>query len=255
MRAAATQEGKETSGLELHGEVAVLRFPRVPLFAAADMHYKRRMLHDLAQAWADPAVRALVLWGAPDKAGREEYASFVLRASERDDRYLFKMLNAFNQILLEMVRSPKPLISVESGLVLSQFLHMSLACDYRLLGENTVFQKAYFAENLLPKGGGAFFLRRMLGTAKAFEVLTSEEDMSAGEALALGLVHEVVPMESLERVALERARKLARVPAATLAGIKRLLIFPVRELEEYLEAENEELYRAYVRGKHDRSGG
>lgn len=240
----------EPPPMSLHGEIAVLRFTRVPLFSVADLQHKTRILKCLERAAADESIRALVIVGAPDKTGSREYADFFRTASEADDRAVNKMLNAFNQIILQIVRNPKPVVSADSGPVLSQFLHLSLACDYRLVAENTVFEKAYLAENLVPKGAGVYFLRRMLGPARAFEILTSGEDMSAGEALSLGLVHEVVPFESLERTATARARRLAGVPSNSMAGIKKLLHHPVTELEEYLEVENEELYRAFIRNKY-----
>jgi len=240
----------EPSIMELHGNIAVLRFTRVPLFAAADVQHKSRILKCLERAAGDDSIRGLVIVGSPHKTGSSEYADFFRAAADADDRVVNKMINAFNQIILQIVRTPKPVVSVDSGAVLSQFLHMSLACDYRLVADNTVFQKAYLSQNLVPKGGGAFFLRRLVGPAKAFEILSSEEDMTAGEALALGLVHEVIPFESLERAAMARAQRLARIPSSSLAGIKALLAYPVRELEEYLEVENEELYRAFIRNKY-----
>jgi 2-(1,2-epoxy-1,2-dihydrophenyl)acetyl-CoA isomerase len=236
--------------MELNADIAVLWFTRIPLFAAADLQHKTRILKCLEQAAGDPSIRVLVIMGSPEKSGSTEYVDFFRAAAESDDRLLSKMLNAFNQMILQIARTPKPVISADSGTVLSQFLHMTLACDYRIVSDNTVFQKAYLAENMVPKGGGAFFLRRLVGPAKAFEILTSEEDMTAGEALALGLVNEVVPFETLTKTAMARAHKMARIPPQSAAGIKKLLSYPLRELEEYLEAENEELYRAFIHGRY-----
>ncbi len=240
----------DPSTLELHADIAVLRFTRIPLFAAADLKHKSRILECLEQAGGDRSIRALVILGSPHKSGRDEYRDFFQTASKADDRFMNKMLNSFNQIILQIVKTPKPVISVDSGAVLSQFLHMSLACDYRIVAENTVFQKAYLSQNMVPKGGGAYFLQRLVGTGKAFEILTSDEEMTAGQALSLGLVNEVVPDDMLEPTAMKRARRLATIPGNTVAGVKRLLAHPIRDLEEYLDMENEELYRAFIRAKY-----
>ncbi len=240
----------DPSTMELHADIAVLRFTRIPLFAATDLQHKNRILKCLEQAGAERSIRALVILGSPHKSGRDEYRDFFQTAVNANDQFINKMLNSFNQIILQIVKMPKPVISVDSGAVLSQFMHMSLACDYRIVAENTVFQKAYLSHNMVPKGAGAFFLRRLVGTGKAFEILTSDEEMSAGQALSLGLVNEVVPGDVLEETAMERARCMARIPGNTVAGVKRLLAHPIRELEEYLDMENEVLYRAYIRVKY-----
>jgi hypothetical protein len=112
--------------LELQDDVSVLRFPRIPLFAAALINHKKSLLRCLERGASDPAIRALVPRGSPHKTGRDEYSAFVHRAVETDDHFLSKMLNAFNQIILQFAKNPKPMISADSGVVLSQFLHMTL---------------------------------------------------------------------------------------------------------------------------------
>ena len=134
-------------------------------------------------------------------------------------------------------------IHANSGKVLSLFLNVSLACDYRIIADNTVFQNPCLEIGMVPKGGGAFFLSKMLGISKAYEILLCEKDITAEEALKLGLVDKVVPFNELRQAALEIAEDYARRPLRSIAGAKKLLNYSIRDLEEYLDFETRELGR------------
>jgi enoyl-CoA hydratase/carnithine racemase len=121
------------------------------------------------------------------------------------------------------------------------FLNISLACDYRIVADNTVIQNPCLEYGLVPKGGGAFFLSKIIGAAGAYRVMLSEDDISASEALKLGLVDEVVAFSELRDAAFKVAEDFARKPARSLRCCKRLLNYSLRELREYLEFETDEL--------------
>ena len=93
------------------------------------------------------------------------------------------------------------------------------------------------------KTGIGFFLSKMLGRTTAYDIMLSDEDMSAQEALKLGIVNEVVPLEKLEEISLDRARRFARKPSSALQGVKRLLRYSLKDLQDYLNFENEVLIR------------
>jgi enoyl-CoA hydratase/carnithine racemase len=120
---------------------------------------------------------------------------------------------------------------------------VSLACDYRIVSDNTVFKNFHLELGLVPKGGSAFFLSKMLGFSKAYEILLSEEEITAQEALRLGIVDKVVTLSDLEETALKTAQHFTQKPTGSLLGVKRLLNYTIKEIEDYLEFENEELFR------------
>jgi len=93
----------------------------------------------------------------------------------------------------------------------------------------------------VPKGGGAFFLSKIVGISKAYELLLSEKEITADEALKLGMVDEVVPLNELRDAAFKVAEQFARKPARSLKCCKRLLNFSLKDLREYLEFETQEL--------------
>ena len=103
---------------------------------------------------------------------------------------------------------------------------------------------------MLPKGGGPFFLSRMLDSWKAYEMLLLRRQVTAQEALALALVDTVVPVDELEQTAIKVAEDFRKIPLSTISGIKRLKNYSMHDLESYLELENEELRKTIFEKQH-----
>jgi 2-(1,2-epoxy-1,2-dihydrophenyl)acetyl-CoA isomerase len=136
-----------------------------------------------------------------------------------------------------------PVIHADCGEVISLFLSMSLACDYRIIANHTIFRKPYFELETLPKGGGAFFLCKMLGYNQAKNLLMSEKDINALAALDMGIVDHVVPNHKLEETAIQIAQDLANRPSRSLVGIKKLINYSMKDIQDYLDFESCELLK------------
>jgi len=158
--------------------------------------------------------------------------------------------NVIDQFILKIVGLDKFVIHVNSGDVISPFFNVSLACDYRIIADNTIFHNPYLDLGLLPKGGGPFFLSRKLDSWKAYEVLLLRRQITAHEALKLALVDKVVSVGKLEETAFEVAKDFGKIPLPTISGIKRLKNYSIHDLESYLELENEELRKTILERQH-----
>ncbi len=115
---------------------------------------------------------------------------------------------------------PQPTIAAISGYCLGAGFELALACDFRIADETAVFGLPEVALGILPSSGGTYRLVRLLGTARAKELILLRDRIDAAEALRLGAVTEVVsPGAALDR-ALEHADRLAALPqlAARVAG-------------------------------------
>jgi 2-(1,2-epoxy-1,2-dihydrophenyl)acetyl-CoA isomerase len=194
-------------------------------------------------------VKVLLITGSPSKVGREDYLRFYrqILKTDFDAKDLARLYNAVNQFVLKIVGFGKPIVHADSGKVISLYMNISLACDYRIIGENCIFQKPYLDLGLIPKGGGAFFLSRLLGFSKALEILLSDKDITAHEAFKLGIVDKVVPVGQLKEEARKIAQEFAGKPIHTLSGIKRLLRCCMKDLEDCLICENELLLQMVSR--------
>ena len=195
------------------------------------------------------AIRGVLIIGSPKKMGREEYIRFYRQVlqPEFDMRGLARVYNAVNQFVLKMVDFKKIVVHADSGKVISFYMNISLACDYRIIGDNTFFQNPYLDLELVPKGGGAFFLSRLLGFSKASELLLSDKDITAEEALRLGIEDKVGPFVEVDEAALKIAKDFARKPVGSVSGIKRLLSSCLTDLEACLECENQVLLQTVSR--------
>ncbi len=171
-----------------------------------------------------------------EQIGCEKYIDFCRQVleSEIDRRSIQRMCNVFDQLILKIVRLNKPVIHADCGEVISLFLIISLACDYRIIATHTIFQKSYFELETLPKGGSPFFLCKMLGYNRAKKLLMSEKDINALEALEIGIVDQIVPYDKLEETAIQKAQDLTKRSIRSLEGIKKLINYSMKDIQDYL---------------------
>jgi len=228
---------------ELIENILLLRFKENFMFRAIDLEVKITILNYLDLVSRDDTIKVILILNPPQMAGSEEYIEFYNQVlqSKLDTNAALKMLHAVDQFILKLREMDQLVIHTLSGKVIPMFLNVSLACDYRIIADNTVFQNPCIRYGLAPKGGGAFFLSKMFGISKAFIILLSEEDITANEALRLGLVDKVVPLSELQGEALKIAENFALKPTSSVRCIKRLLNFHLKDLEEYLAYESREI--------------
>jgi 2-(1,2-epoxy-1,2-dihydrophenyl)acetyl-CoA isomerase len=132
----------------------------------------------------------------------------------------------------------KPVLAAVNGPAAGAGLSLACACDLRLAAASATFVPAFINIGLVPDSGSTYFVRRLLGTARAFEWMTSGRRLSAVEALDWGLVSEVVEDEKLAERAAERAAELAAMPTRGIGLTKRLFDHAENAtLEEQLELE------------------
>ena len=226
-------------------EIVILRLKENLLFRATDLSERDKVIDYLDQVSITDAIKVVVFMSSPECKGSEEYFDFYHRAlsSRLYDTDVRRLHNVFTQIILRIVELNKIVVHANSGKVISLFLNVSLACDYRIVADSTVFQNPYHKLGLVPIGGGAFFLSRRLGRSKALEILLSETDITADEAMKLGIVDKVVPQEELEKAAVDMARLFAQKPARSLAGLKKLINYSMIDLKDYMAIEYKELIK------------
>jgi len=226
-------------------DIILLRFKDNFLLRATDLSVRDRILDYLTLVEKSDLIKAIVIIGSPEKRGCEEYFDFYRQIlnSERGSIALNRMYNVINQLILKLVQLNKFVIHGNSGKIISSFFNISLACDYRVIADNAVYQNPCLELGLLPKGGGAFFLPKIIGLCKTYDLLLSDKNIYANEALELGIVNKVVPLNALEDAAIETAKYFGQKPVSSLVGIKHLINYSLKDLEDYLEFENELLLR------------
>jgi 2-(1,2-epoxy-1,2-dihydrophenyl)acetyl-CoA isomerase len=127
----------------------------------------------------------------------------------------------YNPIALGLSRMPKPVVAAVGGAAAGAGFSFALACDLRIASEKASFATAFTNIGLAPDSGMSWTLPRLVGRAKALELLLLAEPLRAPEALALGLVSSVVPPEDLGTAARDLALRLAAGPTRAYAAVKQ----------------------------------
>ena len=140
------------------------------------------------------------------------------------------------QIPLAFQRLDVPTIAAVNGPAIGAGCDLTCMCDIRLASDQARFGETFVSVGLIPGDGGAYFLPRVIGYAKALELAFTCRVIDAAEALRIGLVSEVVPHERLLERSLELAAEIAKQPARILRLAKRLFsLAQGKSLEETLE--------------------
>ena len=118
-------------------------------------------------------------------------------------------------------RFEKPLIAAVNGVATGGGMDLALACDIRVAAKSARFAETYAKIGLLPGGGGAWFLPRLVGSARALELLWTADFIDAEQAREIGLVNHVYEDAALMEETLKLARRIAAMPPLSVQLIKR----------------------------------
>jgi 2-(1,2-epoxy-1,2-dihydrophenyl)acetyl-CoA isomerase len=198
----------------------------------ADMH--RALAATLKEARASE-VRAVVLTGA----GRgfcvgQDLTEFREAAGDIGSR----LRAGYHPNILALRALEKPVLAAVNGPAAGAGLSLACACDLRIAADDASFVPAFINVGLVPDSGSTYFVRRLLGTARAFEWLATGRRLTAAEAHSWGLVSEVVEGEGLADRTAELAAEMAAMPTLAAGRTKRLLDHAEHTtLEDQLELE------------------
>jgi 2-(1,2-epoxy-1,2-dihydrophenyl)acetyl-CoA isomerase len=205
---------------EARGDVAVVRLDRPERRNALVPEQMQALVETLRRVGPQCAAVVLTASGPTFCPG----ADLKWLASFGDPALGVAELVAVHHLAITtLLELPVPLIAAINGAVAGGGLGLALAADYRLAGASASFTAAYFRLGLTLDGGSSLFLARTIGAARTMELLLTNRRVPADEALALGLVNEVVDDADLLDRATEFAAGLLRVPAATLLSTRHLL--------------------------------
>ncbi|MFJ2478066.1 enoyl-CoA hydratase/isomerase family protein [Streptomyces sp. NPDC087659] len=205
---------------------------------------RERIITLLADASADPDVRAVVITatgkgfcaGADlrgERSGRSASGNPASgapadgaeeRERERVPGDVARMIRLGAQRFISAVLDcEKPVIAAVNGTAAGIGAHLAFACDLVLAAESARFIEVFVRRGLVPDGGGAYLLPRLVGPQRAKELMFFGDALSAADAERMGLVNRVVAADELERTARAWAERLAQGPTRALALTKQLV--------------------------------
>ena len=201
------------------GDVLTITLNRPEVLNALNSSMHQGIFEALERA-QDASIRAVVITGA----GRgfcvgQDLQEFSSGAGDVADN----LRRNYHRNVLAIRALQKPVIAAVNGAAAGAGMSLALACDVRIASDSASFVPAFIKIGLVPDSGGTWLARRLLGTARAFEWLTTGRRLSAEEARDWGLVSEVVAADLIVERAQEVARLFAAMPTRAVWHTKRLL--------------------------------
>ncbi len=208
------------------GAVAVCTIVNPPQnFMNARMVQELLRLADEVEA--DESVRALVLTGGVDGIFITHYdVSELVGASaalQQVESFRPEELHDTHQAFNKLQSMPKPVIAAVNGIATGGGCELALACDFRFMARVGFIGLPEALVGILPGAGGTQRMARLLGTAKALEMILMGNLVTADEAEAIGLIHKAFDPEELMPGVMAFARTLAERPPVSVAQIKRCI--------------------------------
>jgi 2-(1,2-epoxy-1,2-dihydrophenyl)acetyl-CoA isomerase len=192
------------------------------------------------EASTDPSVRCVVLTGADGHfcSGADLRQNFIDDAALMD--HLGVYMDDFHGLVKSIVQCDKPAIAMMDGGAVGFGADLAFACDLRVATSRAYAQEKFVKIGLMPDGGGTFWLPRLVGTARAMQMILLAEKVDAPELLRLGVVAQVVEPEGLRDATLAMARTIEAGPPLAFAAAKRSIYASWGAFEEALKRERAE---------------
>jgi 2-(1,2-epoxy-1,2-dihydrophenyl)acetyl-CoA isomerase len=196
----------------------------------------------VGQVAEDPQVRCVVLTatGRAFCVGQDLKEHIDLLQHGGSDDLFHTVPEHYNPIVNAVATMPKPVIAAVNGIAAGAGASLAFACDYRLVADTAGFNLAFSGIALSCDTGSSWTLPRLVGRAKAIELLYEPRTLRADESLELGLASRVVPAEQLTAETRSLATWLAAGPTVAFGAIRRSVAFSAgHPLEESLAFEAE----------------
>jgi len=226
--------------LERDGQVAVVTLNRPETLNAINQDMHLEIMAACRELAADDGVRAVVWTGE----GRGFCSGIDLKAERTDKSTATRQqrLDPYNWVgrqAITLYRTlNKPTIAAVNGVAAGAGMSLALACDLRVGCENTRFKTVFVERNLSPDSGMSYFLPRIVGASRAFDLVFTSRYVDAEEAHRIGLLDRFTTADRLLEDAKELAREIAFWPPLAVQMSKRVLQHSLEStLEEQLEYE------------------
>ncbi|MFI9614731.1 enoyl-CoA hydratase/isomerase family protein [Streptomyces sp. NPDC052023] len=236
---------------EVNDGLATITLNRPEAMNALNIETKVALRDAVQSAAADDAVRAVLLTAAGDRAfcvGQDLKEHIGLLAADReegDGRTMSTVREHYNPIVRALTDMAKPVVAGVNGVAAGAGFGFALAADYRVVADTAAFNTSFAGVALTADSGVSWTLPRVVGPARATDLLLFPRSVKAQEAYELGIANRVVPAAELRAQAGQVARLLAEGPTVAYAALKEAVAYGfAHSLAETLEKEDELQARA-----------
>jgi enoyl-CoA hydratase/carnithine racemase len=205
--------------VQIDQAMATIRLDRPPM-NALNAGVQQEIADAAAQVSADPSIRAAVLYG-----GEKVFAAGADIKEMAEASYSQMMVSArrLQDSFTAVAKIAKPVVAAITGYALGGGLELALCADFRVMGESARLGQPEILLGVIPGAGGTQRLPRLVGPAKAKDLVFSGRMVKAAEAHAIGLVDQVVPDDAVYQAALDLVKRYAAGPALALRAAKQAI--------------------------------
>ena len=206
----------DTVRLEVEAGIATVRLARPPM-NALDIELQEGIRVAAVEAAERRDVAAVIVYGGEKvfAAGADIKQMQTMSYTDMVDRSA-----ALQDALTAVARIPKPTVAAITGYALGGGCELALCCDFRVAGDNAKLGQPEILLGVIPGAGGTQRLARLIGPARAKDLIYTGRFVDAAEALAIGLVDEVVPADDVYAAARRRVERYVGGPAYALRAAK-----------------------------------
>jgi enoyl-CoA hydratase len=202
---------------------ATITFDNPQKFNALSHETMWRLAELIKDVSEDESIRVLILTGSGNRAFAA--GADINKMEEMTAVQLIHELPLIQDVVASLEKLTKPVIARINGIALGGGMEIALACDFRIAAENAVFGLPEVKLGIIPGYGGTQRLPRIVGIAKAKEILFLGNKINAVEALQIGLINRVVPYEQLDTTVENLADQLLAMPPLSLRFLKEAVYY------------------------------
>jgi 2-(1,2-epoxy-1,2-dihydrophenyl)acetyl-CoA isomerase len=208
--------------LEKEKSVATITLNRPEKLNAFCGTMREQILEALEVACADKEILVIVITGAGKGfCVGGDVNEFVAGTTQASPQTATSERLTMNKIVLLINSVEKPVIASVNGVAAGGGCNLALACDIRIVSDRARFSESFTKRGVHPDWGGIYFLPRLVGYAKAAELIFTGDVIDAQEALRIGMVNKVVPHDELGKATRELTHKISKNAPLPMALAKR----------------------------------
>ena len=223
-----------------HENILQVTLNRPEAFNALDFNMMEGLGKAMASAAVDDSIRGVMLTGSGKAFCSGGDLKWISQQAEEAGSVLYRLAPMFHIAIAEIRRMGKPVVAAINGIAAGGGFSLALACDFRVMAESATLRQAYTSSGLSMDGGGSFALPRLVGLARAMEIMAFDQPITSARALEWGLVSKTAPDEEVQKEALAMLQKLSKTALHSFAWSKKLMTESfANTLETQLELERQ----------------
>ena len=225
---------------EQKGNILQITLSRLEAYNALNLEIMNLLAERLAASARDDSIRGVVITGAGKAFCAGGDLKWISQQAENPGSVLHRLAPQFHLSIVEIRRMQKPVVAAINGIAAGGGFSLALACDFRVMAQSAALRQAYTSSGLSIDGGGSFALPRLVGLARAMEIMAFDPLVTSAQALEWSLVTKVVPDDEVLSEAHAMLDKLAKTSLHSFAWSKKLMTDSFNNtLETQLELERQ----------------